>query len=36
LKIDYEIMRAEMIYGESPTFEEIIHEMKVLLEIINK
>ena len=36
LKIDYEIMRAEMIYGESPTFEEIIHEMKGLLEIINK
>ena len=36
LKIDYEIMRAEMIYGESPTFEEIIHEMKDLLKIINK
>lgn len=30
LKNDYEVMRSEMIYGNPPTFEEIIHGMKNL------
>jgi len=36
LRLDYEIMRAEMIYGESPSFEEIIREVQYLQEEINK
>jgi hypothetical protein len=32
---DYEIMRAEMIYGNSPAFEEIIQAMKNLQDKIN-
>ncbi len=36
LRKDYEIMRAEMIYGESPSFEEIMLEIQHLQEIINK
>jgi hypothetical protein len=35
LEQDYEIMRAEMIYGNPPTFEEIIHAMKNLQDEIN-
>jgi predicted nucleotidyltransferase component of viral defense system len=35
LEQDYEIMRAEMIYGNPPTFEEIIQAMKHLQEEIN-
>jgi hypothetical protein len=34
--MDYEIMRAEMIYGESPSFEEIIREVQYHQEDINK
>ena len=30
LEQDYEIMRAEMIYGNPPAFEEIIQAMKYL------
>ena len=30
LKNDYEVMRSEMIYGNPPTFEEIIQAMKNL------
>jgi hypothetical protein len=36
LELDYEIMRAEMIYGNPPIFEEIIQEMKNLQNEINK
>ena len=36
LRKDYEIMRAEMIYGEPPSFEEIIIEVQGLQEVINK
>jgi len=36
LELDYEIMRAEMIYGNPPTFEEIIQAMKNLQNEINK
>ena len=36
LRLDYEIMSAEMIYGESPSFEEIIYEVQYLQEEINK
>jgi hypothetical protein len=35
LEQDYEIMRAEMIYGHPPTFEEIIQSMKNLQDEIN-
>jgi len=35
LRKDYEIMRAEMIYGEPPSFEEIIIEVQGLQEAIN-
>ena len=35
LEEDYEIMRAEMIYGEPPSFEEIIIEVQGLQEVIN-
>jgi predicted nucleotidyltransferase component of viral defense system len=35
LELDYEIMRAEMIYGNPPIFEEIIQEMKNLQNLIN-
>lgn len=35
LELDYEIMRAEMIYGDPPTFSEIIQAMKVLQDEIN-
>jgi hypothetical protein len=35
LEQDYEIMRAEMIYGHPPTFEEIIQSMKYLQDEIN-
>jgi predicted nucleotidyltransferase component of viral defense system len=33
---DYEIMKAEMIYGNPPTFEEIIQAMKNLQDEINR
>jgi predicted nucleotidyltransferase component of viral defense system len=36
LELDYEIMRAEMIYGNPPTFEEIIQAMKNLQNEINR
>ena len=36
LDLDYEIMRAEMIYGNPPTFEEIIQAMKNLQNEINR
>lgn len=32
---DYEIMEAEMIYGNPPTFEEIMQAMKILQDEIN-
>ena len=35
LEQDYEIMRAEMIYGNPPAFEEIIQAMKNLQDKIN-
>jgi signal transduction histidine kinase len=35
LELDYEIMRAEMIYGNPPIFEEIIQAMKNLQNLIN-
>ena len=35
LERDYEIMEAEMIYGNPPTFEEIIQAMKILQDEIN-
>lgn len=35
LEQDYEIMRAEMIYGHPPTFDEIIQSMKNLQDEIN-
>jgi len=35
LKQDYETMRAEMIYGNPPTFEEIVQAMKNLQDEIN-
>ncbi len=35
LEQDYEIMRAEMIYGHPPTFEEIFQSMKNLQDEIN-
>ena len=35
LEQDYEIMEAEMIYGNPPTFEEIIQAMKILQDEIN-
>lgn len=35
LEQDYEIMRTEMIYGNPPTFEEIIQAMKKLQDEIN-
>ncbi len=35
LRKDYEIMRAEMIYGEPPSFEEIIIKVQGLQEVIN-
>lgn len=36
LRQDYEIMSAEMIYGEPPSFEEIMLELQHLQKIINK
>jgi predicted nucleotidyltransferase component of viral defense system len=36
LELDYAIMRAEMIYGNPPTFEEIIQSMKNLQDEINR
>ena len=36
LRKDYEIMRAEMIYGDPPSFEEIVLEIQHLQELINK
>lgn len=36
LEQDYEIMRAEMIYGNPPTFEEIIQALKNLQDEINR
>ena len=36
LEKDYEIMRAEMIFGNPPTFEEIIRAMKNLQDEINR
>jgi hypothetical protein len=35
LEQDYEIMRTEMIYGNPPTFDQIIHAMKNLQDEIN-
>jgi len=35
LEQDYEIMRSEMIYGNPPSFEEVIEAMKSIQEIIN-
>ena len=35
LERDYEIMEAEMIYGNPPTFEEIIQAMKIMQDEIN-
>lgn len=36
LEQDYEIMRSEMIYGNPPSFEEVIEAMKSIQKIINK
>lgn len=36
LRKDYEIMSAEMIYGDPPSFEEIVLEIQHLQELINK
>ncbi len=35
LEHDYEVMRSEMIYGNPPSFEEVIEAMKSIQEIIN-
>jgi hypothetical protein len=35
LKNDYEVMRSEMIYGNAPTFEEIMLAAKLLEDKFN-
>ena len=35
LKDDYEIMRTEMIYGNPPSFEDIIHQLKNIQQVLN-
>lgn len=36
LKSDYEVMAKEMMYGDVPTFPEVINSVKIIQDVFNQ